>query len=42
MHISPAAFDFVCENLDVDVQALDDIIRRIAKYGVIGDPDLVK
>ncbi len=39
MYINPNAVEYCFANLDIDINTIEEIIRRIAKYGVIdGDP----
>lgn len=38
MYCTAEAFEFVSENLNIDVAAIDEIIRRIGRFGVLGVP----
>jgi hypothetical protein len=36
MYCTAEAFEFVSENLNMDVAAIDEIICRIGRFGVLG------
>lgn len=38
MHVTEQAKEFLAENLNIDVEAIDEIIRRIGRFGVLGVP----